>query len=647
MDRSETRIRWWTVLLGFVAVAASNFLACYSAYIVHSSRLVFGHIEMAAMIVFMFLVLPIALVLRFAAPRYAMNAAELIVIFSMNWIGATIPAANFAGMFLGTIASPYYYASAENQWVVYFHAHLPRWALPSNEGGAIQWFFEGKPPEASIPWEVWIGPLIWWSTFLVALAWAGICLVSILRKQWVDRERLPFPIAEIPLTYAAEGGTSRWPVFARQKLFWIGVAIPSLVIGWNIVGYFIPTFPQIPIGQFIRIRLARSFPSIPAKINFFLLGVAFFTNLDVLFSVWFFYLLYIVESGIFNRTGFTIGSSDMWGSSGGAAMGWQSFGAFAAFVIYGLWMARPHLYSAFAKAFGNHPEIDDRDELLSYRWAVFGLIGSIGYMLAWLCQSGMSALVAGAFLATMVVMFIGVTRIVSEAGLVYLRAPITPQSFVFYTVGMTNMAPASATSLALSYAHFGLGNTFGMSALAHIAKLAADVRVNKRKILWATCLALASAFCVCTVVILYLGYKHGAYNFGVYTFRIGNRVMFLNLVSKMRNPFPTDWPRIAFFGIGAAAVGVLGLLRYRFPWWPLHPLGLTVCSARVIHIASASIFLAWLAKTVILRIGGMTAYNRAKPFFLGLLSGYVLGVGVSFLVDVMFFFGDGHMVHRW
>ncbi|MCZ6633123.1 MAG: hypothetical protein O7G87_06930 [bacterium] len=45
----------------------------------------------------------------------------------------------------------------------------------------------------------------------------------------------------------------------------------------------------------------------------------------VLFSLWFFNLLTVLQIGIFNRLGFNIGSPDPWTSSD-PAVGWQNFG---------------------------------------------------------------------------------------------------------------------------------------------------------------------------------------------------------------------------------------------------------------------------------------------------------------------------------
>ena len=58
-----------------------------------------------------------------------------------------------------------------------------------------------------------------------------------------------------------------------------------------------------------------------------------------------------------------------------------------------------------------------------------------------------------------------------------------------------------------------------------------------------------------------------------------------------------------------------------------------------------AVFLTWAVKVVILRIGGINLYRRCRPFFLGMLVGYTLGITVSFLIDLAFFFGQGHSVH--
>jgi hypothetical protein len=54
-----------------------------------------------------------------------------------------------------------------------------------------------------------------------------------------------------------------------------------------------------------------------------------------------------------------------------------------------------------------------------------------------------------------------------------------------------------------------------------------------------------------------------------------------------------------------------------------------------------------MPSAVILRVGGITLFRKARPFFLGLLLGYVLGIGLGFVVDVIWFPTHGHMIDHW
>jgi hypothetical protein len=209
------------------------------------------------------------------------------------------------------------------------------------------------------------------------------------------------------------------------------------------------------------------------------------------------------------------------------------------------------------------------------------------------------------------------------------------------------MEHSSAASLAMSYSTFGLGNTFGASTLAHIARLGAELKLRSRRLFWVTAGALVLSLAVSAVFTLHLGYTYGAYNFNVYTFNSGNVVIYDNVVKKLQNPFDLSWDRMMFFGIGIAITGICHFLRYRFLWWPLSPIGLTVFTTGIIARQVFTVFLTWLVKLCLLKIGGIKLYQRSIPLFMGMLLGYVAGIGLIFLVDLFFFMGQGHLVHHW
>ena len=104
---------------------------------------------------------------------------------------------------------------------------------------------------------------------------------------------------------------------------------------------------------------------------------------------------------------------------------------------------------------------------------------------------------------------------------------------------------------------------------------------------------------------------------------------------------------MAFFAVGGALMASLIYLRYRFTWWPLHPVGLSISGSYLARRTACTIFAAWLIKLVMLKVGGPGFYRKSRPFFVGLLVGYVLGIALSSGIDVLWFPDRGHYVHRY
>ena len=157
--------------------------------------------------------------------------------------------------------------------------------------------------------------------------------------------------------------------------------------------------------------------------------------------------------------------------------------------------------------------------------------------------------------------------------------------------------------------------------------------------------AIVAGVVISIVVTFYLGYSQGAYNFNTWVFGLGSQVPFIDTLTKIRTPFSTDWNRLFFFGIGVAVSALLTFLRYRFPWWPLSPIGFPLSTSWPMRRIGFTIFLAWLVKALVMKIGGVVLYRRFQPFALGLVVGWAVGVGISFVVDIIWFPGQGHRIH--
>ena len=167
-----------------------------------------------------------------------------------------------------------------------------------------------------------------------------------------------------------------------------------------------------------------------------MLPIFFFIPLDLSFSCWFFYLFCKLEEGVFKILG--IASTEKLSAyefSQPADLTHQSTGAVVVLVLFALWTARSHLKQVFLKALHPTEGIDDSEELLSYRSAVFGFVGSLLIICAWLWNSGIPILVIPVLVGISLIFWILVARAATTAGVATVRSTIVPAYFVISALG--------------------------------------------------------------------------------------------------------------------------------------------------------------------------------------------------------------------
>ena len=637
-------------VLGLLMASWVNLWPSYSALVIDSSRADYAHLSVAVMIPFVFL---LAFNHWVRGSWLHLSASELITIVCMGMVAALMQGEWLAGYFLGAITAPTYFATPENRWDDLLLQYIPTWSIVDRN--ASIGFYEGLPLGQHIPWASWIVPLFWWGLFLGAVLLVCFCLSVILRKQWMEHERLAFPIATALLELTGVSGTkSTLSDLLRVRLFWVGFWVILGIIIWNISTWFFIAMPPLPVlyGKAVRTEIVfgTGFPPLLICISVMTLVFGYFTKSEILLSIWFFHFLAILQAGLLNRFGVDIGSSDPWGSFH-PIIGWQSFGGLIVLVMWGLWMARSHLKDVFRKAFVGDDAVDDKEELISYRLAVGLLMGSALFLMFWLKQAGMDWGPLVAFWFATLVLYLGVARIIVESGLVFLRGPITAQAFTWHLFGFLGMGPYSAVALGLTWTFFCDAKTFGMTALAHIPRLGAAMnRESRRRLVPAVMLAsLVGAATVIGFTLYYGYYVTGSYNFGVVSFNgssdsaIGSWRLTASRIQA--GTMDMSWDRIGFLAVGAAVVGALSYVRFLFPGFPIHPMGFAISAASSIRNISLSVFIIWAVKGLVLRLGGLDLYRRLKPFFLGMLAGYLVGIALGVVVDFIWFPGSGHDIH--
>ncbi|MGQ9733418.1 MAG: DUF6785 family protein, partial [Candidatus Zipacnadales bacterium] len=168
------------------------------------------------------------------------SRGELLLIYAAVSISLCM---DRGGYILHYTLFPAYYGDQVNRFKELFR-YYPRYYAPQDELVIAQWF-EGTP-SGKVPWSVWWRPLAWWSAFNMAVMFAVTCLVAIIRRQWVENERLTFPLLFLPLEITgAEGRESLTRGFFRNPIMWLGFAAGALFNLVNILHAFVPQIPGI------------------------------------------------------------------------------------------------------------------------------------------------------------------------------------------------------------------------------------------------------------------------------------------------------------------------------------------------------------------------------------------------------------------
>ena len=616
--------------LGSVAIGTG---VPYVGMMIYGERIAALMTTAAALILFFYFVFLLNALVGALRRQWMLTRPELALIYIMWIIATPIPERGLTSFLLPHITSVIYYATPENNWDSLF-PFIPDWMIPHHDFEQIKYFYEGAPQGQGIPWELWLPPLAWWLPFILALYLAMIAIMVILRRQWIVNERLIYPLVQVPLAMIEDDGTRPSlikPLF-RNPLMWAGFAITALIYSNNRLSTYYPFFERISLWEG-SLPLFRGTVDVDFGISFQLVGFAYFINRNVAFSLWFFYLFGVVQQGIFNTVG--IQRVDplfgVYSRHADSILTLQGFGAFMVLVLFGLWTARGHLYKVFRRAFLRDPGIDDQGEIMSYRAAVFTLIGSLLFMGVWLAQSGLPGWIVPIYLFFAFALFVAITRVVAEGGLAWNYAPMIASDFVAAGFGTRALGQSGIISLSFTYVWASDILTFVMASCANGLKVAEEtIRSNRRMIFLAIMIAIAVSIASSIWMILTLAYAHGGINTDGFFFGWGARYPFENASARIQSLEGPHWENWGFAGTGAAAMGLLMLARQRFLWWPLHPLGLPLSA--VFGSAFFSVFLGWLFKTAIVKFGGVKMYVITRPFFIGIILGQFATSGVWFVV---------------
>jgi len=583
------------------------------------------------------MLIPINSLLRRHRSINPLTMTEIMVVFFFVCVSSTVMGFGVSEFLLALICVPFYSLTDPR-----LGERIPTWLAP-HDTTVVRQAFEGSP-HGNVPWASWIGPGAAWLFFLVALWTAMYSMTALFFRAWSKEEKLSFPLVTLCMeVVTVEEG--RKPFF-RNPVMWIGFAVAGVYNLVNIAHSFLPFVPAIPqqfnLHEYVTTPPWSALGDVDFKFRPELFGLGFLVQTDLSFSIWISYVLLKLSAviGTMHDLGPTPGGEPFpYGQE-------QGLGAFLILAITLVWRSRGFLRGSLAAA---------RKSAGTDRYLITGL--ALGFCLAWgfAIVAGMAAWVSFVFLSIVLAVALVYARIRAEAGipLNWLFPYGLQKDVLFYGLGSSTLSATSSSTPTLltlfsfvSRGYFPELTGYQMEAMEAVRRSEASSVSTPRAMLRlsvALLLAMITGVALGWYLHLSVFYHQGALHKmgGMW----GSGIAEGDYPVTIQSTAPSVRQGLATV-TGVGVEFVLLACRKFIVGFPLHPLGYAAaCSYG--NLIWWPFFVVWLAKSIIVRYGGLPLYRKAIPFFLGFALGHFAVAGIIWGI-VGAFFGDAvHGYQVW
>jgi hypothetical protein len=615
--RKVSNITARAILIGLVLVVINAYWIAISSELWYS---VFTAISLFFNTIFcLFLLIQMNFLLKLFFPKRAFSPQELIVMYVMMSMVSTISGHTMMMYLVGALAHPFWFATAENEWQSLFWRYIPSWFTVSDKALLAEYFRGSSTFYTTRYIRAWLVPILAWSSFIFVLFSTLLCINLLIRRRWMEDERLTYPIAQLPLEMTLSSGS-----FFRNRLLWCGFGLAGTITLINGLNRLYPAFPMIPVkfhevGHYFTSKPWNAIGRTLVDFHPFIIGLAFFIPLDLSFSCWFFYLLSKAERVI------------------ASAVGWhnlylneRSVGAWVTLGLLAIWTSRRHLARVGREILGRQKSEDEGSaEPIQYRTAFMLMTAGLLFIALFCYYAGMSLWAVVMFFAVYLAMALGITRVRAALGAPYHEVVfVNPRQFMTVVLGSRRIGGANLTIMSFLYPFTRCHRAHPMPNQLESLKMAQQGKMLNWRLILAMMSAIGLGAIASFWIYLMIAYRYGASaechgwiaGFGWESFN--------PLQSWLSHPTRTDRTAVMFMGGNALFVLFLMAMRRHFTWWPFHPGGYVLSGggwSGMLYIWNAML-ISWTVKWVILKYGGMRAYRKARPFFFGLVLGdYIIG----------------------
>ncbi len=631
-----------SVLLGLFGAVCVSALQVASKVIPRKTLLPFQSAMtlLSGAVFWLFLLAILNSALRRWRPRAALRPAEFGIIYGITTVAAAIAAQDEVMQLFPMFVYPFRATQADTMGP--FRQYIPAWLVPQDPAIVEPYYIGGSTFWTAQRLLAWAIPLFSWMLWLGILGATMWAWNVILRRRWVDNDRLAFPCLQLPLEMCREGGFGG---AVSGRLFWGGLLVSTLLECLEQAHARFPAIPSVPLGFPASSLLEAAPPPWNALAPMTLawstlhIGICYFVPQDILFSGWFFYLF----RKVLEVFGYSMGWRELgWDAAGFPYTRVQAAGAWITLFFLLVWTERYHLHRVMIAAFtfrrrGSPVSQDDAGEPGSYRWAGRILVGGTLFLIAWSVMSGMSLSLALIFYGFFWMLNVTMTRIYAQVGPPILELYfLDPQKTLTTVLGTGWQSPQSLTLFSLMY---WINRTDRGHPMAHqlsAFRIGKATNTNPRALGKWVLVAFVVGCMTCLLTHLHWAYRVGEDQYVEGGWREAFAPLAVSRINDwVKTPKGPQWTEVGFMGVGGLVTLILAAASYTYIGFPFHPIGFALAMCFTLEYNWPAFLGMWIFKGLILRYGGRNLYQRLVPVFLGLtLGGLVAPVCWGFLAYV-------------
>lgn len=522
-----------------------------------------------------------------------------------------------------------------------------------------------------VDWVAWSPSIFFWTAQFIAFYFLSSAVIIIFRHQWMDVERIPFPLViagnDILQVISSKENTKRdLRPFIIGLLIGLAFEVPVFLQGifpWfpDIYGYRTNTCCSgtwcLPIENVLSSNIVGLTMIIKNPLYY---AIFYLAPLSVSFNAWFWtfvvwiFLQVAYYMGYYTGMLSTSGSCrQLWGGANSTFIsppfGWDyvsGIGGMLGITIFAIYLRRSYLVETLKSAMGRTSKLSEieKNEPMKYRNAYIMFIAGSIIMVALLLSAGIefAAALVIIFPTALVTYFSGVL-VWGNTGVniawswsahspwaLHVLWPQVPENYSTNWVMSHWLAFIPGTNMQ--------GYDKGFFSTAQSLKMGSLTNTNAKDIYLIATVTMILGLITAMLTSVWLYNYFGSSRLG--TPRCSILKYCAGALSNMA-AMPSIPVMLTYAAVGFILTGLLSVLHARFMWFPFEPIGFVIGTSQSLQqlgVWSAFLF-AWAVKSIVLRTGGSKLYERS----IGIVGGYVTGtiiviIFASIIGGIRFFY---------